>query len=337
MVLYRRPGLSLLPLLIALLLAGCSYEAPGAVGSNGDVSVFMNIPRGGGVERAVRRVFGHKVNTVFPETAYYLDFVSFSEKYGVHRHFKNHLYLVNLSRDDRLSRTVPGLIGVEGRRRMGEGKPFRLLVRDLHAVGQTALFLVGRSEEDLLGLLPPSEEAAIRREFERAVVEGLVHTNYSLGEELELPQEVAARFGWTLRLPEGYYGAVDAANRFVKFNAASPVRLVLVHWMDEVLPLSAEAWNPIMDRVLFVYNDGDVVEPENTVSYPYRFQGGPAMRWEGVWQNEKYVIGGAFRAVAFTRDDRSYLMLAMVYIPAQDKLPTLRQVDAVLETFRETE
>jgi len=68
--------------------------------------------------------------------------------------------------------------------------------------------------------------------------------------------------------------------------------------------------------------------------YTRAFQGAPGLRWEGVWQNEKYVIGGPFRAFACHRNGDSFLMVGLVYAPGQDKMPALRQVEAMISTFR---
>jgi hypothetical protein len=95
----------------------------------------------------------------------------------------------------------------------------------------------------------------------------------------------------------------------VKFNAADPVRLILVHWLDRRVPLDVDAWTPILNGILELYNDGDFVLDERTEVFAAAFQGEPALKWEGVWQNEKYVIGGPFRAYAFHRGDRSYVLV----------------------------
>ena len=113
------------------------------------------------------------------------------------------------------------------------------------------------------------------------------------------------------------------------------MQLVLVHWMDEELPLDRETWRPVLDGILRAYNDQDFVLDEATRFLPgATFQGQPALRWEGVWQNDKWTIGGPFRAVAFHRDGRSWLLVGQVFNPGADKVPPLRQTDALRHTFR---
>jgi hypothetical protein len=73
---------------------------------------------------------------------------------------------------------------------------------------------------------------------------------------------------------------------------------------------------------------------DKTMARPATFQGQPAVKWEGIWQNEKYVIGGPFRAFACHRDGRSYLLIGQLFAPGQSKVYVLRQLEALLGTFR---
>jgi hypothetical protein len=319
--------------LVSLLAPGCGeFKKSGATGSSGEVTIFFNTAPDGLARTALDGVFDYDIDVVSLERAYLLDPVPF-DRFGIHRQVKNQIFLVDLSRDDELARRVPAFLGDRGRELFRTGEPFRLLVHDLWADGQTTLFVVGRSERELVDLLSGDVEG-LRRQFEESVVEGLTRTMFSLGETPQLTRQTAREFGWRLRFPGGFYAAADAEGRVVKFSAENPVRLVTVHWLDEDLPLDPGAWRPHMDRILARYNDGDFVYDPATRAVVTEFQGEPAVRWEGVWQNEKYTIGGPFRAFAFRRDGRSWILLGQVYNPGNDKVPALRQAEAILHTFR---
>jgi hypothetical protein len=196
------------------------------------------------------------------------------------------------------------------------------------------MFAVAWSRDDLYEVLAASDSTQMRRRFENAVVAGLGKTMFEMGEERSIPAQVAHEYGWTMRLSPGFFAANDPKGRLVKFNADDPVRLIMTHWREEEMPLTAEAWNPVLSHILSVYNDEDFFMPERTNIFPVQFQDGEALKWEGVWQNEKYVIGGPFRAVAFHRDGKSYLLVGIVFAPGQDKVHILRQVEALMTTFR---
>jgi len=325
----------------AVLVAGLALSAPGcanrgpvpAVGPSNEISVFTNVPRESAAMDTLRAVFERNVNVVSKEQAFVLDFVAF-EHFDVHREVKNQIFAVNLSVDDALSRAVPGPLGVEGRRLMKDHRPFRLLIHDVYARGQTTLFVIGWSETDLRDALSEIPPIDLLREYETSVIRGLTETMYTLGDEPELARQVANEFGWTVHLPTGYFASSDPEHDFVKFNADEPPRFLLVHWTDEPLPLDPATWDPILAWMLTTYNDGDFADSSDTYTYAGSFQGRPALRWEGIWQNEKYTIGGPLRAVAFRADDRSYIMAMEMFAPGAVKLPTLRQIEAIATTFR---
>lgn len=327
----------LLPVLLGFLLQACSDREPtGAVGPNDEISVFTNLAPEDRALEAVRETYAYAVDAVKAEPAFYLDFSSW-DKFDVHRHVKNQMFVIEMSRDDRLTRAVPGMMGREGRELMQAKRPFTHIVRDLHAMGQTTLFVVGWSSDDFLRLLAPDRAPRLQRELEESVVRGLTRTMYSLGEETALARELAGEFGWTLRLPKGFAGAEDPAGRVVKLHAQDPVRLLVIHWTEEEIPLDAGAWDPVMARILLKYNEGDYVMADRSRVEPVEFQGEPALRWEGIWQNDAYTIGGPFRALAFRRGGRSFLLVGIVYNPAGDKVPALRQVEAMFQSFRVVE
>jgi len=316
------------------LLAGCSKHKPVmAVGPNDDISIFTNTPPDGPVMRELVRLLAYPVEVVGKEDAFRLDPVPYS-RFDVHRFVKNQAFAVDLSGDDDLAKDLPRVLESAVPDRYRGKEPFLAVVRDVWATGQTTLFAVAWSRDDLARLLADCDSTALRRSLEDGVVAGLGKTMYALGEERSIPAQVAREYGWTLQLPSGFFAADDPKGRVVKFNSENPVRLILVHWEDGELPLDAGSWDPILSNVLRVYNDGDFFMPDRTRNDTVTFQDRPALRWEGIWQNEKYVIGGPFRALAFHRDGRSFLLIGQVFAPGESKVPVLRQVEAILNTFR---
>jgi hypothetical protein len=295
--------------------------------------VLTNTDPEGLVAGELRELLAYPVEVMGKEDAFRLDFVPYP-RFGVHRYVKNQAFAVDLSRDDDLARALPGMVPPAGQERIAAREPLLFLVRDLWATGQTTLFAAAWSYQDLLDLLRDADAGDWRRRYEDAVVDGLTKTMFSLGEDRTIPVEVAQKFGWTLRLTTGFFAADHPEGNFVKFNTEDPVRLLLVHWREGETPLSEAAWKPVMARMLDVYNDGDFVLPERTRVFPDTFQDEPALKWEGIWQNEKYVIGGPFRAYAFHREGTSYLLTGIVFAPGQDKVYALRQVEALMKTFR---
>jgi hypothetical protein len=136
-----------------------------------------------------------------------------------------------------------------------------------------------------------------------------------------------------VRLPEGYVGSPEVDARCAAFRAEGPSRRILVHWQDELVPLDRGRMDPILSRVLSRWDDGDALLAERTTVEPARFQEAPALAWKGVWQNEVHAIGGPMRAVGFHRGSRTYLLVGMIFSPGREKMATMRQMEAILETF----
>ena len=319
----------------APLLAACpGIEKSGAQGSSREISVFANVPRDGDAYRRMEDIFEYEINAVRPEQFFILDPAPF-DQFNVHRQFKNQLFLVDLSQDDDLARSVPGYLGERGRELMRSGDPFTLLVRDTWALGQSTLYLVAHSRPQLEAMLDSTNAEALRRQFETSVYEALGETLYTMGDNESLSRRTAREYGWHLRLLPEFKAVADPEGNFVKFDAKDPVRLLLVHWLPgRELPLDPEDWRPHLDRILDRYNDKDYISDPDTRVFPTTFQDRPAIKWEGVWQNDKYTIGGAFRAYGFHRGGTSYLLVTMIYNPAGDKVPPLIQTEAILRTFK---
>jgi hypothetical protein len=312
---------------------GCSQSTPaGAVGRADDVSVFTNVAPDGAAVRQLQRLFAYPVDVVGTDPAFYLDVVPF-RRFRTYRLVKNQIFAVNLGAKDRLARAVPDMLAGKADDLLAAKAPFLRIYRDLWADGQTSLFAVAWSAADLQALLTDCDSTRVRQDFEGSVIAGLTKTMYALGEEKELSAGIARKYGFTLRLVPGFFAAESPQGHTVKLNAADPVRLIIVHWEDGELPLDAATWDPIMAEQLKVYNDGDYVLASHSRSYPGAFQGRPALKWEGIWQNEKYTIGGPFRAYAFHREGKSWLMIGQVFAPGDEKVRILRRVEGYMATF----
>lgn len=321
-------------LLLVVSITACGRHEPvRAVGPNDEITVFTNTDPKGSVAGEIRRLFAYPVEVVGRESAFRLDFAPF-HRFGIHRHVKNQVFAVDLSKKDDLAKAMPGILEAVSEDHLIAKEPFLALRRDFWATGQSTFFAVAWSHDDLWRLFATTDSTDLRRSWEKSVIAGLGKTMFAIGEEQGISAEVARQFGWTIRLTPGFFAANDAKGRMVKFNASDPVRLIMVHWQEQELSLEPDVWNPILSRMLKVYNDGDFFMPERTEIFPDEFQEEPSLKWEGVWQNEKYVIGGPFRAYAFNREGKSYLLVGIVFAPGQDKVYVLRQVEALMATFR---
>jgi hypothetical protein len=147
---------------------------------------------------------------------------------------------------------------------------------------------------------------------------------------------VSSKYGWTVRIPKGFRVAEDEKGRLVKFVAHEPTRLLFVHWRpSDGEALNAERCLRLRSRLVWEYYDEDVIEESMTSASDAVFQGREAVRIDGVWQNEKHVIGGPFFTLCFDEGDRFYMIDCVVFAPGMDKAGFLKQLEALALTFKD--
>jgi hypothetical protein len=113
-----------------------------------------------------------------------------------------------------------------------------------------------------------------------------------------------------------------------------PKRWLRIHYGPSGdAPQRSEEWLALRDSLLFAERNGDRVLAERAGAGPGDFQGEPCVLLEGIWQNERYLMGGPFRSYGLLRGKRYYLIDLSVYHPPAGKLPALRQLMAIATTF----
>jgi len=89
-------------------------------------------------------------------------------------------------------------------------------------------------------------------------------------------------------------------------------------------------------ELVLAYYDGDQIEwrrpfEADTVA----FADGTALRLSGWWANERLLGGGPFRLYCFAvpEQERVYLVDGSLFAPGMDKVPLMRNLDAIARTF----
>jgi hypothetical protein len=173
---------------------------------------------------------------------------------------------------------------------------------------------------------------------EDAVVELLVRNLYRAGEIEGARGRMRRLWGWGVRVPVEW--EVDdrfAAEGFVRVWRDAPVKQLFVAWEPGRVERTPAEWLARRDELTFRFYDEDRVSPEHAAAAPDSTPfGDDGIRLEGLWINDKYVIGGPFEAWAFycPEDDRTYLLDLSVYAPDRSKRPLMRTLEALIRTFR---
>ncbi|MBN1562072.1 DUF4837 family protein [candidate division KSB1 bacterium] len=161
-------------------------------------------------------------------------------------------------------------------------------------------------------------------------------------EQQEISKKLMDRHGWSVRVQHDYFVAVDSSEiRYVWLRRFNPQRWISVHWQptDDPSLLTKEWMLEKRADIIAKYYDGDYVYEDETIKVQEKivdFNGRYAIRLDGVWQNEKHVMGGPFRMYGFydESDGRLYLIDLSVYAPGQRKYQYIRQLDGIALTFQ---
>jgi hypothetical protein len=173
---------------------------------------------------------------------------------------------------------------------------------------------------------------------EEAATTLLLTNLFRAGEKPGAREDMIRRWGWGVRLhPDWVVDDRFASQRFVRVWRDAPVAQLFVSWEEGKVDRSPVGWLVRRNDLGARFYDGDTVVYERSSSEqsstPFEIEG---LLMKGVWENEKYVIGGPFKSWAFycLEDDRTYLVDLSVYAPDRSKRPLERTLEAVARTFR---
>jgi hypothetical protein len=326
-------------LLTALLLSvcGCSQKKLPALGPSNLLTIVTNLSPLDPAIQAVEAAFTKPVTSVEEESRY-----SF-EVHGLgalarQRDARNLVLVADLSKRDAVSGKVREVLGGK---RFAEllGRAGWAVLPNVEALGQTMVVVAGRDTTAILGLLA-ADAGRLYARADSMVTQRTGDIVYMNGDERAMGVYLDSRYGWTVRIPKGFKMAEDRKNRVLKLvstDTQQPARLFLAYWApSKSVGPDPEYCLKLRARLAWLYYDEDRVDPASTTVSEVTFQGRKAVRIEGLWQNEKHLIGGPFFTLCFVDKGRLYLLDGVVFAPGMDKSPWLRQLEAVMLTFKDS-
>jgi hypothetical protein len=322
----------LLLISVACLLAGCSEPMIAAFGSNSEV-VIVTLPRCKDQASILKSILEREVQTVQYEKAFQVRIVTTGDVRREHNR-KNIILLDYLEPESLLTDQILGLSGRD-KEALKDGTLNRKALHDRWAKGQVLLIIAARTRYDLEKILAGQAEelfgfvsGAVQARLNRAL--------FHAGEQTAVSQRLTDSYGWSLRLPPRY--EVDetyASQRVIKVLQDKPTRMITVYWeggrWDDMTGTCLER----KKMLAWEFWDQDEVVEETLQVGEGRFAGHDAITMSGMWENKKYTIGGVFATYCFSCDkcQRNYIVDAAVFAPGLEKLPLMRELNAILVTF----
>ncbi|MFH1313556.1 MAG: DUF4837 family protein [Candidatus Eisenbacteria bacterium] len=315
------------------LLAGCSRPMIAAFGSNSEI-VIVTSPRCIDQATVLKSILERDILTVQHEQAFEVRLATTAD-IRPERSRKN-IILLDFLRPESL--ITDAILSVAGRDKDAflEGRLNRKEMHDRWARGQVLLVIATETQRDLEDLLA-RESDAIFSFVSDAVQRRLNRSLFNAGEQKEVSQRLSDSYGWELRLPPRY--KVDeshAAERVIKIQADRPARMITVYWEDGSWDDMAGTCLERKKMLAWEFWDQDELVEESLNVGEGRFGERDCIVLSGTWDNKKYTIGGVFATYCFTCSacNRTYLVDASVFAPGLEKLPLVRELRAILATFR---
>ena len=249
------------------------------------------------------------------------------------------MVVFGVARQGEIGRVIESFIGTASVRKVLQGKNNIFKKLDYPVEGQLTL-IVTASSHDMLTDMVEKNGRIVREIIEDANRERL--RRYLLKrEKITVTEELRARYGFTLRIPELYEVNQELPEvPGVEVVRKLPHRGLTVSWRpwknrdlsvaDSTALFEARsdlAWKmydkDVMRREIVFYRDGELEDYD-------------AVIMEGYWENSEDLFGGPFICF-FVHDrvkSRLWIIDCLVYAPGFDKHVFIRELRSIAETFR---
>lgn len=318
------------------LLVGCGGRLPKGNGSLHEITVIADPMEWSAIQGLLREGLERTVRTPREEKVFRLEPRS-PEDFDFFKTWRNVLLVARLDGELQMAGLARSLLSEEVIQRIEDGEAYVFVKTDVWAKDQVFVMMVAKDTQGLEGqILDRRDElfTTLEGHLNRRVLEWL----YKRGEQRALEQKLFDRYGWALRVPEGYAVEKELSEvHFVWMRKRTPGRWIFV-WWGRIAPgetVDAPWLRAKRDEIGTQFYEGDRVAAEDMETSETMVDGKPAIQLSGLWENPEKAVGGPFRcyAVVDRTTDTVFVVDGAVYAPGIEKEPYLRQVDLIVQTF----
>ena len=340
-----------------LSLTGCepgssdsSDTLPTARGASGEVVLVMD-------SASWQGELGDELRETFlkampglpqPEPYFSVRYVDPFKLNKVLRNAKNMLFVATLNNDSRGGRKMRNYFTDASIERIqSDPNLFQFSKKNQFARGQQVLFLFGTSDDALIQNLRNNRKE-VRNHFHRVEIDRLQRNLYQANERRAVNRNLLEEEGFYVRVPYGYEPVPldhEPENFTWIRNLGDDVDKSIVIAYEDYTTEDVFTPEGIMDlrkRVMRnnIRDDSttymtvqDLVPVEfDTIN----FNGKYAIEARGLWKMSNNSMGGPFLSYTFVDEEsgRLYYIEGFVYSPGKQKRPSIREVEAILKTFK---
>jgi hypothetical protein len=314
------------------VLEGCGK--PTAGGSIREVRVLCGERVWERVGAELRRAVETPIHTVEPETVFSLVRAAVGDFQNV-RLSANLLLVGALDSPDSVGEILRKLLTPETQEAVQRRESLVFARSDLWANRQRVTIVTAPDEETLVEFILRARDFLFETIYAPLAAKAVGRVYYRGGNK-ELRQVLHDEYGWSVLVPTPWHMVAAESESLVYFYKNEPDRHLMVYWEEEQRSLHPDSCLALRERLVWRHYDEDEVDRSRTLSAHTMFLGRPALRLEGVWQNEKHIMGGPFRTYCFhsSAQNRFYLVDLNVFAPGREKFPYLAQLEGIAASFR---
>ena len=283
-----------------------------------------------------------------PEPYFSVRYVDPFKLNKVLRNAKNMLFVATLNNNSMAGRKMRSYFTDSSIKRIEENPDlFRFSKKNQFARGQQVLFLFGTSDDALIENLKNNRKD-VRNHFHQVEIDRLQKSLYRANERRTINRELLKDEGFYLRVPYGYE-IVPLDHQPEDFiwirNLGEDVDKSIVvaskNYTSEQ-EFTPEGISDFRRRIMRrnIRDDSTTyMTVQDLVPVEYdtvNFNGKYAIEARGLWKMSNNSMGGPFLSYTFVDQEtgRIYYVEGFVYSPGKQKRPSVREVEAILKTFK---
>lgn len=330
-----------------------SDTLPTARGASGEVVLVMDSASWQGeLGDEIRQTFLKAMPGLpQPEPYFSVRYVDPFKLNKVLRNAKNMLFVATMNNESRGGRKMRSYFTDSSIERIqSDPNLFQFSKKNQFARGQQVLFLFGTSDDALIENLRNNRKE-VRSHFHRVEIDRLQQNLYKANEQRSVNKNLLQDEGFYLRVPYGYERVPLDHNPedFVWIrNLGDEVDKSVVVAYEEYTSEGAFSPEGIMQfrKRLMSKNIRDdsttfmTIQDLAPIEFDtINFNGKYAIEARGLWKMSNNSMGGPFLSYTFVDEEtnRLYYIEGFVYSPGKQKRPFIREVEAILKTFKTPE
>ncbi|MDZ7361626.1 MAG: DUF4837 family protein [candidate division KSB1 bacterium] len=322
-------------LITVVFIFFCQREIPSS-GNEKEIIVIADSLDYAFLQEELSRTFEREVATPWPEKIFELKPISADQM----ENYFNHPQLLLIGILDRATPAasrVKSMLAPEVAERIRNGQNY-VLQKDEPWAEDQRLVVLCAAHLDTLKQRISSHRDELFSMFDQFVAERMQREMYSQFERKELAATLLEKYGWTLRIQHDYHLYKEfPLENFVMLRRSWPERWLFVSWekLNDSKPITPDEIVAWRNRIGERFYEGDKIVDNELTFHQVDFAGYRALEAQGLWENEKKVAGGPFKAWAFYDDStqQAFLIDIAVFAPGKEKVKFLRQLEIMARTF----